>query len=43
MNRNGMTTPFPKELTSPPACRVVTERGMGGKYVRRRPPLTVRH
>jgi hypothetical protein len=37
-----MTTPFPKEFTSPPAWRVRTARGRGGKYVRRR-PLTVRH
>jgi hypothetical protein len=42
MNMNGMTIPFPKEFTSPPACRVSTGRGRDGKYVRRR-PLTVRH
>ena len=29
--------PFPNALTSPPTWRVVTERGRGGKYVRRRP------
>jgi hypothetical protein len=42
MKRNGMTKPFPYEFTSPPACRVSTERGSGGKYVERR-PRTVGH
>jgi hypothetical protein len=31
MNRNGMTTPFPNELRSPPTWSVATARGMGGK------------
>jgi hypothetical protein len=42
MKRNGITTPFPNEFRSPPTWRVATERGIGGKYVRRT-PRTVRH
>jgi hypothetical protein len=36
MKRNGSTTPFPNEFASPPAWRIETARGRGGKYVRRR-------
>jgi hypothetical protein len=39
---NGITIPFPNEFTSPPAWRVNTDRGSGGKYVRRS-PRTVGH
>jgi hypothetical protein len=42
MNMNGRTIPFPNEFTSPPTWSVATERGSGGKYVRRR-PRTVGH
>src|SRR4051812_35536207 len=37
MTRNGSTTPFPKELTTPPTWSSQTSRGSCGSKVRSRP------